>query len=55
MITSHVSKDFIAYILHGKWEGQMKSFYTVRNNKADLSMLGFHLSQTRILISLICV
>lgn len=29
--------------------------YTVRNNKADLSMLGFHFSQTRILISLICV
>lgn len=56
MITSCVFyKDFNAYILHGQCKGQMQSFYAVRNNKADLSMLLFHLSQTRILISLIRV
>lgn len=53
IIISHVSyKDCIACILHEQWKGQIPS-YTVRNNKAHLSMLGLNLSQTKILISLI--
>jgi len=38
MITSHVScKDIVAFILR-EWEGQIQSFYTDINSKADLRM-----------------